>query len=293
MRFGRIRVGALALGLASFLSVAMVVPGLAATSVVTVTAADLESSKPAAMTNGKWFFYDDNTDQINNALGTFVVGPGSPPYGAVGSAQISTSGTGRPNLATYRFSGTPLNQITSLKFSTYNPSAGNGGSADRSGYLQFNVDFNGSDTWQSRLVYVPRDNGAVVQNTWQEWDAINGGNALWRYSGAVWPGTGDPGMSTLKSWDQIKAAYPGVRIRVTDAFLGIRVGEPYANGYTENIDTLTFGTAAGTTTYDFEPYKIAADKDQCKGQGWQTVKRADGSSFKNQGDCVSYTNTGR
>jgi hypothetical protein len=30
------------------------------------------------------------------------------------------------------------------------------------------------------------------------------------------------------------------------------VGEPYADGYTENIDAIKFGTA-GVTTYDFEP----------------------------------------
>jgi hypothetical protein len=35
------------------------------------------------------------------------------------------------------------------------------------------------------------------------------------------------------------------------------------------------------------------DKDGCKDGGWQTLTRADGSPFKNQGDCVSYTNTGR
>src|SRR3546814_13412676 len=59
------------------------------------------------------------------------------------SVQISVSGTQRRNLATYQFSGTPLAEITTLEFSTYNPTAGNGGAADRSAYLQFNVDFNG------------------------------------------------------------------------------------------------------------------------------------------------------
>ncbi|MBK8835823.1 MAG: hypothetical protein IPO29_13550 [Anaerolineae bacterium] len=35
--------------------------------------------------------------------------------------------------------------------------------------------------------------------------------------------------------------------------LGIRVGEPYPDAYTENIDSVTFGTAAMTTVFDFEP----------------------------------------
>jgi hypothetical protein len=32
------------------------------------------------------------------------------------------------------------------------------------------------------------------------------------------------------------------------------VGEPYFDGYTENIDAFKFGTSAGTVTFDFEPY---------------------------------------
>jgi hypothetical protein len=36
-----------------------------------------------------------------------------------------------------------------------------------------------------------------------------------------------------------------------------------------------------------------ANKDACKKDGWMTLQRADGTSFKNQGDCVSYTNNGR
>jgi hypothetical protein len=202
-----------------------------------------------------WLFYNDETDTIDNTLGSFVNGPGTPNMG-VGGAKISVTGTQRRNLATYQFSGTPLANITTLKFTLYNPSAGNGGSANRSGYLHFNVDFNGSDTFQRRLVFVPSQNGAVVQNTWQEWDAVNSGNAMWSYSGPTWVagvgGGGEPG-STLKSWSQILSQYPGIRIRVTDAFLGIRVGEPYANGYTENIDSFKFGTAGGTTYFNFDP----------------------------------------
>jgi hypothetical protein len=202
-----------------------------------------------------WVFYNDETDRIDPTLGDFVVGPATAPLGT-GGVQISVTGTQRRNLATYQFSGTPLANITTLKYSTYNPSAGNGGSANRSGYITFNVDFNGSDTFQRRLNFVPSQNGTVVQNSWQEWDAINGGTAQWSYSGATWPvgigGGGEPG-TTLKTWSQILSQYPGVRIRVTDSFFGIRVGEPYPDGYTENIDAFKFGTSSGTTFFDFEP----------------------------------------
>ena len=36
-----------------------------------------------------------------------------------------------------------------------------------------------------------------------------------------------------------------------------------------------------------------SDKDKCKKGGWMDLTRADGSSFKNQGDCIQYVNTGK
>lgn len=263
----------------------VVFPALAANTTKVVLPGDMATSFADVVSDpSKWFFYNDETDTIDNTLGSFVTGPATPPAGN-GSVQVSVTGTQRRNLATYQFSGTKLEDITELKFSTYNPSAGNGGSANRSGYLNFNVDFNGSDTWQRRLVYVPSQNGTVIQDSWQEWDAIDGGNAMWAYSGATWPVTGGSG-TTLKSWSQILTDYPGVRIRVTDSWLGVRVGEPYADGYTENIDAFKFGTAAGTTTFDFEPdITPGSDKNACKNGGWMTFNAP---SFKNQGACVSY-----
>jgi hypothetical protein len=133
---------------------------------------------PAEMKD--WFFYNDENDTKDSTLGTFVEGPETPPSGK-GSVKISVTGTQRRNLATYQFSGTPLEDITELSYFTYNPSEGNGGSADRAAYLQFNVDFDGSDIWQRRLSFVPKNNGVVEQNKWQEWDAIDGGDAQWTY----------------------------------------------------------------------------------------------------------------
>lgn len=253
----------------------LTVTAVLASTTVTVTSDNMHG----------WLFYNDENDTIDNTLGSFVIGPSTTPNG-VGSAQISVTGTQRRNLATYQFSGTPLADITTFAFSTYNPSAGNGGAANRSGYLHFNVDFNGSDTWQRRLVYVPSKNGTVLQDTWQEWDAIDSGNALWSYSGATWPVTGQSG-TTLKTWSQILADYPNARIRVTDAFVGIRVGEPYSTGYTENIDAFKFGTASGTTVFDFEPIVAPQAKEQCKDGGWMMFNTP---FFKNQGECVSYLN---
>jgi hypothetical protein len=36
-----------------------------------------------------------------------------------------------------------------------------------------------------------------------------------------------------------------------------------------------------------------SDKNGCKSGGWSGLEREDGSSFKNQGDCIQYMNTGK
>ena len=40
-------------------------------------------------------------------------------------------------------------------------------------------------------------------------------------------------------------------------------------------------------------YEFASSKDDCKDNGWRSLVRAGFETFKNQGDCVSYVNTGR
>ena len=38
---------------------------------------------------------------------------------------------------------------------------------------------------------------------------------------------------------------------------------------------------------------LAGNASACKNDGWQHLTRADGSIFKNQGDCIQYVNTGQ
>jgi hypothetical protein len=65
------------------------------------------------------------------------------------------------------------------------------------------------------------------------------------------------------------------------------------NGLEGAFDLVAITFGGDTTLYDFEPYNVATSKEQCKNGGWQSVKRDDGSSFKNQGDCLQYVNTGK
>jgi len=88
---------------------------------------------------------------------------------------------------------------------------------------------------------------------------INGGAALWNYSGAVWPTptagpdigvVGTPG-TTNKTWATILADYPLIRTWAAGAQIGIRVGEPGPAGYAANLDYFKIATGGPATTYDF------------------------------------------
>lgn len=88
----------------------------------------------------------------------------------------------------------------------------------------------------------------------------------------------------------------------------------YANGALVFTDYATGNAAAFSATimqaYNFDdpgiagavlaPYTahwsnsvaVPTNANQCKNGGWMTVFRANGTSFKNQGDCIQYVNNG-
>ena len=88
------------------------------------------------------------------------------------------------------------------------------------------------------------------------------------------------------TWNQMLATYSGATI-----LGGFGVNQGSGNqGLTASTDALKISHGDVCATYDFEPFRST---NECKKGGWQTMRRADGSSFKNQGDCVSYVNTGK
>ena len=68
-----------------------------------------------------------------------------------------------------------------------------------------------------------------------------------------------------------------------------RIDATFPNGFT-NPNELVEG---GQLVLAFIPLPVAEDKDRCKTNGWPWLFRLNGSQFKNQGDCVSYTNNGK
>ena len=136
------------------------------------------------------------------------------------------------------------------------------------------------------LVYEPYENGVVMPGVWQSWDVD---------SGQFWSSRTASGGGTCAVIAGAGGApfYPlaGLRTACPNAVVigyGVNVG---SNNPSYDVETDLFDFNG--TTYDFEPYAVATNKDQCKNGGWQTLRRADGSPFRNQGDCVSYTNNGR
>jgi hypothetical protein len=299
MEVVRFRTSAFAVGLAGVLGLLTAMSGLAATSTVVVTPATL------ALDATSWYFYDDVTNQASTAEDPahykLVLGAGSPPAG-VGSVffhtdaepSVPTNRQQRWNVATRHYAGTGLATLSALKFNTYQSSA----EVPQAIFLNFDVKFGAfggtpaATTYQGRLSYVPRQNGAVLGSTWQEWSTTSPG-ALWSWSryagnGNTWP---DGNPAQLRTWADIVASFPNASMENPGApgfgQLVFRAGEPYPDGFTGFLDKVTVGVGGNETVYDFEPRT-----DICKNGGWQTLHRSDGSPFKNQGDCVSYVSTG-
>lgn len=250
---------------------------------------------PAGM-NG-WYFWNDKDDIPTGSPGELVSGPGTPPLG-VGSVRlgpltdIGTTGGGHSVIATNDYLGTRVDAITSLSYSTYQPGP------VLAIALQFDVRYRPSDvSYGGRLVFEPYQNGAVsVGAGWQSWSPLAG---KWWASKTTVAGTGGTqvvplpagncAQATPCTWAQLLAAFPDAI--VAGRFL-FKAGSNW-NGFDGNADALTVGVNGANVTYDFEPYDVATTKDECKNGGWAGVTRTDGSGFKNQGDCVSYTVTGK
>ncbi len=60
-----------------------------------------------------------------------------------------------------------------------------------------------------------------------------------------------------------------------------------------NTVVATVGVGSLPTGVAITPTQTPANKDACKNGGWRSLTRADGSAFKNQGDCIQYVNTGK
>jgi len=222
--------------------------------------------------------------------GTFRTGPATPPLGIGSFETVTPTGADKATLFNFDHVGTRLADINQMGYSTYRTS---GASPNQVPSINIQVDINGGTLNPGEfttLVFEPVYNtsqGAIVDGVWQTWDAYNGGQAVW------WSTRPIPGVCAFNcfvTWSQIVAANPNATI-----LGGYGINQGSGNpALTAASDALTFGTTDGEcVTYDFEPFRVATTKDSCKNGGWKNVKRADGTTFKNQGDCIQYVNTGK
>lgn len=237
----------------------------------------------------------ENTPPTNNwviytrpgtATGSFIVGPGNAPMG-VGSLEFTTPlPTDKITIFNFDHVGTPLTAISGMGYSTYRDPASSA-SAVQVPSINIQVDYNGSapdgfTTLVFEPVYNP-DQGAVTPGVWQQWDAYNGGNAIWWSSRPI---NGCLIGPCYQTWNTILANNPNAVI-----LGGYGVNQGSGNGgLIAATDALRISYNDVCLRYDFEPFRATPE---CKKGGWQTMSRADGSPFKNQGDCVSYVNTGK
>jgi hypothetical protein len=230
---------------------------------------------------------------------TFVNGPATPPLG-IGSARLSVGadGDGAAQLRNPDYAGTKLSDLTKLKYATYVQQYGSGGQAP---YIILNVDYDGNGTVDDLLFFEPvyqdatffpsNPQPSLVLDTWQTWDALNGG--WWSVDGTAGanPGTG------VKSLSTIIAAQPDATIVNSSTGLGgVRIVAGFGAGawdnFIGNVDAFTLGIGNCDTTFNFEPQVgPPTTANQCKKDGWKSFNTP--RPFKNQGDCIQFVNTGK
>jgi hypothetical protein len=268
-------------------------------AILGITAALAATTVVVTPTFSNWF----SADTRAAGTATFEAGPATPPLG-IGSLELRTPGAAdKVQRLTNLYNGTALSTIDGIGYSTYRDPAATAPFTAGVASINLRVDTNGDTLPDVYMVYEPYQdmgNAAVLTGVWQNWDAYRGGAAKW------WINTGAAGcgQATPCTFATIVAALPGATIReglncgpagVTvpcPGSLGVNQGSGNG-GFHTNVDALYVSVGGNRTTFDFEPYAVATDKDQCKDGGWQNVRRANGTPFKNQGDCVSYTNNGR
>lgn len=230
-----------------------------------------------------------STDLRPGGAVNYVVDATAP--AGIGALQLTTDDTNVAKADYMHAANIPLSGVTRLEYSTKK----NNASMATTASYQLPVCLGGITTSGcvgfTTLVFEPyQANGVcctpIPTGQWQTWDVDAG--SFWSsqnyndFSGcSVAKGFGGPPFYTLAG---LSAACPSAVV----VGFGVNVGSFNPN-YNSEVDLVGFNSA----TYDFEPYIVARSQEQCKNGGWSSVKRANGTGFKNQGDCIQYVNTGK
>ena len=204
-----------------------------------------------------------------------VVSPGFMSFGAAQLKSDMSDGGGIFWAGTYAYaSGGTLADLGYLG-ADYNITAGDcGGGAPR-----FSIGLDtGSATGELHIYLGPPPSFTGCPAGWQSTGNILA-NADLRFD---WQAFGGP------FYGSYAGALAGLGAATVD-YISFDVDGGWAVGGVQTVLVDNFRIDGVTYTYEPTP----TSKDSCKKGGWQSVVRADGSSFKNQGDCIQYVNTGK
>jgi hypothetical protein len=217
---------------AALIVLAGIAAGPASAGVVDVTPAN---------PNG-WAFSNLDNSPNTNASGDFELGPSIPPLGT-GSAQFIVNDSKSSEIL-YQVFGTrtSVDNFTTLSYSTYVTASTSGSGAAPT--LQFDL-YNGSGSYQGRLVFDPGLLGTVGDEAWQTW---NGTTAdAWYFSHA---GLGTCTINgSYCTLSQAEGVLDQDGIVAGDVLFKAGSGQANFNG---NVDDF----ALNSTDYNFDPVRV-------------------------------------
>jgi hypothetical protein len=208
----------------------------------------------------------------------YISDPTSPyPSGAL---QLTTDATNAAKASYLHTASGSLSSVMDLSYSTKQVS----GPATADPSYQLAVDLNGAAAGGfTNLVYEPYWNGTVTPGVWQNWDVDSG--QFWSSrsfsDGTTCTVVSGAGGAPFYSLSSLKTACPDAVV----LGFGVNVGT-YNPSYVVETDGVQFND----TTYNFELFASPSDKDACKNDGYKNLTDQNGVAFKNQGQCVSWTN---
>ena len=235
-----------------------------ALGVLAVSAAVLlgnAGASAAANASSQLLCFDGTTDTANGDTGTAVYGGvcTRTSNGAIlnNSVPVGSGDYSGVYYQTSSLSGKLLGDVTQLSFNyTGVPTAGSPRIS-----LPIDVTGDGTTDFYAFIGASACNNGAGLV------DPIHDTTCTIFYTGG--PVSGDP------NWAAFVAAHPTWHVGAIPFVIADDAG-------LWTVFNVHLGEANATD-----------NKNSCKSGGWKGLERTDGSSFKNQGDCIQYINTGK
>jgi hypothetical protein len=202
-----------------------------------------------------WFTALPFADTRTGGSVSFVMGPATAPSG-MGSLQMTStdangSSQAKAQAVTGAYVGIPLNTITALSYYAYRDSTSTNSTAQTIS-LNIAVDYVGDGSSFTTLVFEPVYQaggvGAMQLDSWQLWDAFNGGNGIWWSTKAI-PGV-PQAFTSYVTWNTIVTNNPNAKVV---GIFGFNIGSGWAGQFKGAADALTVGISGTDTIYDFEP----------------------------------------